>query len=1144
MKNVFKSILRWIAMVGPGLFCLGFTIGTGSVTSMVKSGSMFGTGLLWALAISAFFTWVMTYAYGHFGIVTGDTAIHGIKHNLCGGRVWAIILIAGLVVSQWISLSSILNITSNAVAEVLYLCIPGLPSAASYWIVLAMAVLIAGSVWAVLNRGNYGVFEKILSVLVTLMGLAFIISMFIELPAPGTIIRGFVPRIPDSADARLFIAAFVGTTMSSPTFVIRPMIIKSKGWGRADGRLQRRDATVSAALTFIISASIMICAAGVLHTRGIRVEKVLDMIYVLQPIAGRFAVALFVVGLLSAGLSSLFPIMMLAPELISDYRNGEMQTGTPLFKVLTGVAALAGLTIPILGTSPVITQIASQVTLVFVLPLVILLMMIMINKRSVMGSLKPGPFFNVLMGLALVFACIVSCTGVIALGKLPKQSKPAYLDTSRPLEERVEDALSRMTMEEKVAMTHAQSKFSSAGVPRLGIPEVWHTDGPHGIRPEVMWDEWYQAGWTNDSCTAYPALVNLAATWDRSLSGLYGSCIGAEARYRKKDILLGPGVNMGRTPLNGRTFEYMGEDPYLASAMVVPYVKGVQSNGVAACVKHFAVNNQEVRRTSTSSNVDDRTMYEIYLPAFKAAVQEGGAWAIMGSYNLWNGQYNCHNKRLLQDILKDEWGFDGVVVSDWGGCRDDDEAASNGLDIEMGTWVDDILEDEGASNAYDRYHLANPYLERLRDGRASQKDLDDKARRILRTIFRTSMSKDRPYGSFTSPEHFAAARKIAAEGIVLLKNDGALPLDVPDGGKILLVGENAYKMMTVGGGSSSLKTKYEVIPLDAIREAFEGKADVDWVRGYVGDVTTDYNKVVTGQDLSESRSADELRAEALAAAREADCVIFIGGLNKSRHQDKEGTDRKDIVLPYGQDELIEALAGVSKKLVVVNISGSPVAMPWADKVNAVVQSWYGGSESGHALADVLTGAVNPSGKLPFTIPYALADGPLKTERQYPGIRVDGVPYWEEYYDEGVFIGYRWYSSKDIPVQFPFGYGLSYTGFELSGAKLSASAVRAGKDVKASVTVTNTGSVAGAEVVQLYVNDVKASVERPVRELKGFNKVYLEPGQSRKLTFTLTPQDLSFFDAESHSWKLEPGEFHILIGTSSENLPVDLAFNVR
>jgi len=727
---------------------------------------------------------------------------------------------------------------------------------------------------------------------------------------------------------------------------------------------------------------------------------------------------------------------------------------------------------------------------------------------------------------ALAFACA------------PKKAQiPAYLNINEPLEVRVQDALSRMTLEEKVALTHAQSKFSSAGVPRLGIPELWHTDGPHGIRPEVLWDEWEQAGWTNDSCTAFPALVNLAATWDRDLSLLYGRSIGEEARYREKDILLGPGINMGRTPLNGRTFEYMGEDPYLTAQLVVPYIKGVQENGVAACVKHFAVNNQEVHRTSTSSNVDDRTLYEIYLPAFKAAVQEGDAWAIMGSYNLYNNQFNCHNEKLLCDILKGEWGFDGVVISDWGGCRDDDEAAAYGLDIEMGTWTNGLS--GAASDSYSNYHLAKPYLERLRDGRASLEGLDDKASRVLRTIFRTSMGEPH-YGSFNSPEHYAAARKIAAEGIVLLKNDGALPLNIPEGGKILVVGENAYKMMVVGGGSSNLKTKYEIIPLQALQEAFEGKATVQWERGYVGDTRTDYNRVVTGQDLSESRSAQTLLADAVAAARDADCVLFIGGLNKSDGQDNEGTDRADIVLPYGQDGLIEALASVARQMVVVNISGSPVAMPWNGKVNAIVQSWYGGSESGHALVDVLTGAVNPSGKLPFTMPIALADGPLKTKRQYPGIREEGKRWWQEYYDEGVFIGYRWYTSQNIPVQYPFGYGLSYTTFSISDASLKP----ASDGFTVSATVKNTGDCAGAEVVQLYIADTEASVARPVRELKGFEKVFLQPGESKKVQFRIGRDALSFFDADQHKWVAEAGEFHALLGTSSEDIAADLVYNLK
>ena len=732
----------------------------------------------------------------------------------------------------------------------------------------------------------------------------------------------------------------------------------------------------------------------------------------------------------------------------------------------------------------------------------------------------------------------------------PKSTKPVYLDPSKPLEERVEDALARMTLEEKVAMTHAQSKFSSAGVPRLGIPELWHTDGPHGIRPEVLWDEWDQAGWTNDSCTAFPALVNLAATWDRDLSALYGNCIGEEARYREKDILLGPGINMGRTPLNGRTFEYMGEDPYLAGQLVVPYVKGVQSNGVAACVKHFAVNNQEVQRTATNSIVDDRTMYEIYLPAFKAAVQEGGAWAIMGSYNLYNGEFNCHNKKLLCDILKDEWGFDGVVISDWGGCRDDDQAVTNGLDIEMGTWTNGLR--GAASDSYSNYHLARPYLERLRDGRATQDVLDDKVRRILRTVFRTAMDKDAGFGSFNSPEHYAAARKIGSEGIVLLKNEGGLLPIRSDVKKIVVVGENAVKMMTVGGGSSSLKAQHEVSPLDGIREAFP-QAEVVFERGYIGDAGGEYNGVSTGQDLRESRSAAQLMAAATAAAKDADCVIYIGGLNKSEGQDAEGADRTALDLPYGQDAVIEALAAANSKLVVVNISGNAVAMPWVDKVPAIVQDWYLGSEAGHSLADVLSGAVNPSGKLPFTFPVALLDGPVRTPEQFPGVPGDDrrpifsdvlVPILEENYSEGIYVGYRWFEKQQIAPLFPFGHGLSYTTFAYGEPKVSKSTMTAGGTVTVSVPVTNSGSVAGAEVVQFYVADPECSVDRPVKELKGFSKVFLAPGETKTVSVTLDKSALSFFDAGKHAWVAEPGRFEVLVGSSSADIRGQVSLELR
>lgn len=587
---------------------------------------------------------------------------------------------------------------------------------------------------------------------------------------------------------------------------------------------------------------------------------------------------------------------------------------------------------------------------------------------------------------------------------LGAQQKPVYLDETKGLEERVEDALGRLTLEEKVALLHAQSKFSSAGVARLGIPEIWTTDGPHGIRPEVLWDKWEQAGWTNDSCVAFPALTCLAATWNPDMAQLYGRSIGEEARYRNKAVLLGPGVNIYRTPLNGRNFEYMGEDPYLASRMVVPYVQGVQQNGVAACVKHFALNNQEINRSTLDVVVDDRALYEIYLPAFKAAVQEGKAWAIMGSYNLYKGQHCCHNKYLLKDILKGEWGFDGVVISDWGGTHDTEQAIANGLDLEFGTWTNGLS--SGARNAYDNYYLAQPYLQRLKDGRASMDELDDKVRRVLRLAFRTVMNTGRPWGSMRSPEHYAAARQIGEEGIVLLQNKhSVLPVDLTRIRKIAVIGENALKMMTVGGGSSSLKAQHEISPLEGIRRRVGDKAEVIYARGYVGDETGEYNGVVTGQNLKETRSAAELKAEAVKVASEADCVIFIGGLNKSDGQDCENTDRKDLSLPYGQDELIEALAGANANLIVVNISGNAVAMPWAGKVAAIVQGWYLGSEAGTSLAAVLMGDVNPSGKLPFTFPARLEDVPAHSLGQYSAVRSKDVTTVQ--YNEGIFVGYRW-----------------------------------------------------------------------------------------------------------------------------------------
>ncbi len=731
---------------------------------------------------------------------------------------------------------------------------------------------------------------------------------------------------------------------------------------------------------------------------------------------------------------------------------------------------------------------------------------------------------------------------LLALPFLAFAQQPVYLDDSQPIERRIDDAMSRMTLQEKINILHAQSKFSSRGVPRLGFPDFWTDDGPHGVRPDVLWDEWEQAGQTNDSCVAFPALTCLAATWNPSLAWHYGRSLGEEARYRGKDMILGPGVNILRTPLGGRNFEYMGEDPWLVSTMVVPYIRGLQSNGVAACVKHFALNNDEENRHQVNVKVSDRALHEIYLPAFHAAVTKGGAWGLMGAYNLYRDEHNCHNEYLLKDLLKGQWGFDGVVVSDWGGCHDTDQAVNNGLDMEFGTWTDGLH--TGASNAYDSYYLANAYRDGLLSGKYSMQTLNDKVRRVLRLFFRTTMAR-RGHGSLCSDAHYQTARRIADEGIVLLQNKGGvLPLNLSRRPTVLVVGENAIKMMTVGGGSSSLKAQREISPLDGLKARLKDVATVEYERGYVGDTTGAYNGVTTGQDLTDSRSRQQLIADAVAKARKADYVIVVGGLNKSDYQDCEGHDRKEYGLPYGQDELVEALAKVNRRVIFVNISGNPVAMPWHDRVAAIVQGWYGGSESGEALADVLTGDVCPSGKLPFTWPVKLQDVGAHALKTYPGTWRDGHKIIDETYSEGVYVGYRWTEAKHIRPLFAFGHGLGYTSFKLSDLRLSSPSLTAADSLTVTVTVRNTGHRAGAETVQLYIHDDKCSVDRPVKELKGFAKVALQPGESKDVKIVIGRDALSFYDEKQGAWKAEPGTFTALVGNASDNIVLKRSFILK
>ena len=743
------------------------------------------------------------------------------------------------------------------------------------------------------------------------------------------------------------------------------------------------------------------------------------------------------------------------------------------------------------------------------------------------------------------------------------QSLPKYLDETIPVEQRIDDALSRMTLDEKIAVIHAQSKFSSPGVKRLGFPDFWTDDGPHGVRPDVLWDEWEQAGQSNDSCVAFPALTCLAATWNPQMARLYGESLGEEALYRGKAMILGPGVNINRTPLGGRNFEYMGEDPWLASRMVVPYIQGLQSKGVAACVKHYALNNDEEYRHQVNVVVSDRALHEIYLPAFKAAVTEAGTWGLMGAYNLYQDQHNCHNNIMLNQILKGDWHYDGVVVSDWGGCHDTDQAIRNGLDMEFGTWTDGLT--MGATNAYDNYHLALGYKRMIQEGKYTTKELNDKVRRILRLFYRTTMQRQKPYGFLCSDSHYEAALKIAQEGIVLLKNDrNLLPLDVKNAKRILVVGENAIKMMTVGGGSSSLKVQREILPLDGLQAAVTNSSlSIDYARGYVGDTVQSYNGVTVGRSIAENRSADELLAEAVEKAKGADYVIVFGGLNKSDYQDCEGHDRKEYGLPYGQDALVEALVKVNKNIVFVNISGNAVAMPWTDKVPAIVQGWFIGSEAGEALASVLCGDVNPSGKLPFTWFQRLEDSGAHALGAFPGTWRDDYKIIDEEYKEGIYVGYRW---ADLPDKvkatmfkpqtsnlkpqtskplFAFGHGLSYTTFKLGKpvVKPQTSNLKT-QNFTFHFSLTNTGSRAGSETVQLYISDKKASVDRPVKELKAFQKVFLQPGETRDVSLTIGIDALSFYDEATGQWKAEPGLFEALVGTASDQITGKCEFELK
>jgi len=690
-----------------------------------------------------------------------------------------------------------------------------------------------------------------------------------------------------------------------------------------------------------------------------------------------------------------------------------------------------------------------------------------------------------------------------------EQEHALYLDPEQPVEVRVEDLLARLTLEEKVSLCHANSLFTTAGVPRLGIPTRWLSDGPHGVREEVGPDSFRPAGRTDDFATYLPVSIALAATWDLELARAYGEVLGEEARARGKDFLLGPGINIARTPLNGRTFEYYSEDPFLISQLVVPSIQGLQSKQTAACLKHFALNNQEYQRGFVNVEADERALREIYLPGFKAAVQDAGVLSVMGAYNKLRGQHCCHNDLLLNQILKGEWGFSGLVMSDWGGTHDTDEAVHNGLDLEMGTRA-----------PYDQYYLATPFFEGIKDGTYDVALLDDKVRRHLRVMFAVDTFGERGSGSLNTPEHQQTARKIGEQAMVLLKNEGALlPLDTTTLTSIAVIGDNATRRQAHAGGSTELKALYEVTPLEGIITAVGKSVDVTFSQGY--------------RNFEDTTLLD--RATAAAAA--ADVAICVVGLTHEFAQDAEGVDRPNMRLPFGQDELISKVVEANPKTVVVLVSGSPLAMdPWLDEVPSVLQAWYAGMEGGHALARVLFGEVNPSGKLPLTFPKKLEDSPAHALDAYPG--KDATVQ----YKEGILVGYRWFDTKDIEPLFPFGHGLSYTTFAYDKLEV-APGDNDGQGPTATVKLelANTGELAGAEVVQVYVADVAASLPRPAKELKGFAKVALEPGQRTTVEIPLPITAFAFYEPGRRGWLAEPGEFEILVGSSSRDIRLQGTF---
>ena len=727
--------------------------------------------------------------------------------------------------------------------------------------------------------------------------------------------------------------------------------------------------------------------------------------------------------------------------------------------------------------------------------------------------------------------------GVIACGLFLNAAAASSQVTDKEkvqMEKRIEKLIKKMTLEEKVGLLHGNSKFYVAGVERLGIPEWSLSDGPHGVRAEINRHDWAYAGWTNDSASYFPTGTAFAAAWNPELAYRRGEVLGEEARWRKKDVLLGPGVNIIRSPLCGRNFEYMSEDPYMNSVLAVAYIKGLQSRDVACSVKHFAVNNQEANRTTVDVECSERALREIYLPAFKAAVQEGGALTVMAAYNKFRGEFCAENNYLVRKILRNEWGFDGVYVTDWGAAHSTVPSMEAGLDLEMGTLID----------KYEDWYYANPLIEAVKSGKVPMSLVDEKVGDVLRVMIKTNVLDPKKRfgpGSMNTKEHQQATYDAAAEAIVLLKNqNNLLPLDFSSIKSLAVIGDNATRKHSNGGLSSEIKAVYEVTPLEALRAKWGDKVDIRFAQGYEKlstFVEGSNNGQSSGTFSSKTQESDALLKEAVEVARTSDVALLVCGLNHD--YDTESFDRLNMDIPYGQVELIQEVVKANPRTIVVMIAGSPLNMAAVDICSpAIVWAWFNGMEGGNALVDVLSGKVNPSGKMPFTTPVSLDQSPAHALGNFPGrdLKVN--------YEEDILVGYRWFDTKGLPVVYPFGYGLSYTTFDYSNLNTDKETYDQADTIQATFTLTNTGDREGAEVAQLYVSDPVCSVMRPVKELKGFKKVFLKPGESRRITLDIPVSSLAFYSEAQSQFVVEPGEFILQLGASASDIKQKISVEVK